>query len=218
LTVEKDLSKWFDGGVFDVKIDINNNVTFNIYKYMYKDIINKIKPQLEKCLAYLKDEMATLRTGRATPALVETVMVESYGSKLPLKQLAAINVPDARMIVVQPWDKTILKEIEKAIRESRSGLAPVTEGDFIRISILPLSEEHRKELVRNLSQKLEAAKKTVRSLREQAWKEIQDGERAGLIREDDKFRGKDELQKLIDDYNKKLEELGEAKEKEIMTI
>ena len=158
---------------------------------MYKDIINKIKPQLEKCLMYLKDEMATLRTGRATPALVETVMVESYGSKLPLKQLAAINVPDARMIVVQPWDKAILKEIEKAIRESRSGLAPVTEGDFIRISILPLSEEHRKELVRNLSQKLEAAKKTVRSLREQSWKEIQDGERAGLIREDDKFRGKD---------------------------
>lgn len=185
---------------------------------MYKEIINKIKPNLEKTITYLKEDVATLRTGRATPALVETVMVESYGSKLPLKQLAAINVPDARLIVVQPWDKNILKEIEKAIRQSRSGLAPVVESDFIRINILPLSEEHRKELVKNLSQKLEIAKKSIRSLREQAWKEIQEGERAGLVREDDKFRGKDELQKLVDEYNKKLEEIGEVKEKEIMTI
>lgn len=185
---------------------------------MYQQIILKIKPNLEKTLAHLKEEVGALRTGRATPALVENVMVESYGSKMPLKQLAAINAPEARLLVIQPWDKGILKEIEKAITSSRSGFSPVVDGEFVRISVPSLNEERRKELMRDLAQTLEEARKTVRSLREQAWREIQDGEKAGLIREDDKFRGKDELQKLIDDYNKKIDELGKIKEKEIMTV
>jgi ribosome recycling factor len=185
---------------------------------MYKDIINKIKPNLERSFEKFKEELGTLRTGRATPALVETVEVDCYGSRMPLKQLAAISAPEPRVLMVQPWDTNIVKEIEKAISSSRSGLSVATTGDLIRINIPPLNEESRRELVRALNQKMEASRISVRSIREQAWKEIQDKERAGEIREDDKFRGKDELQELVDDYNKKIDDLGVMKEKEIMTV
>lgn len=185
---------------------------------MYKDIINKIKPGLDNALEHFKQELGSIRTGRATPALIETAEVEAYGVRSPLKQLAAITVPEPRVLLVQPWDQNIIKDIEKAIITSRSGLSVAVMGGQIRVNIPSLTEESRKELVRNLRQKIESAKMVVRNLREQAWKEIQEGERAGLIREDDKFRGKEELQKLIDDYNKKIEDLGGAKEKEILTI
>lgn len=185
---------------------------------MYKTIINRIKPELEKAIGRFKEEMGTLRTGRATPALVETVEVECYGSRQPLKQLAVINAPEPRLLTVQPWDMSIVKEIEKAISSSRSGLSVTGAGEIIRISIPPLNEESRKELVRNLKQKMEASRISIRGLREQVWKELQDGERAGTIRQDDKFRGKEELQKLIDEYNKKIDDWGDSKEKEIMTV
>jgi len=185
---------------------------------IYKEIINKIRPNLDRSIEKFKEELGALRTGRATPALVETVEVECYGSRSSLKQVAAINAPEPRVLVVQPWDGNIIKEIEKAISSSRSGLSVSVAGDIIRINIPPLNEESRKELVRALHQKMEASRVVIRSFREQAWKELQDKVRAGEIREDDKFRGKDELQKMIDDYNKKVDDLGEAKEKEIMTV
>jgi len=185
---------------------------------MYKPIISRIKPELEKTMIRFKEEMGTLRTGRATPALIETVEVDCYGSRQPLKQLAVINAPESRLLTVQPWDKTIVKDIEKAISSSRTGLSVSVSGELIRVAIPPLTEESRRELVRNLKQKMEASRISVRSFREQAWKEIQDGERSGQIREDDKFRGKEELQKIIDEYNKKIDDWGGAKEKEIMTI
>mgnify|MGYP001449184930 FL=1 len=185
---------------------------------MYKEIINKIKPGLERAVEHFKEELGALRTGRATPALVETVEVECYGSRSPLNQVAAITAPEPRTLSVQPWDASIIKDIERAINASRSGMSVAVTGDIIRINIPPLNEESRRELVRTLSQKTEEAKMSVRSLREQAWKEIQDKERAGLIRQDDKFRGKDELQKVIDQYNEKIESFANAKEKEIMTI
>jgi ribosome recycling factor len=185
---------------------------------MYKDIIKKIKPGLDNALEHFKQDLGSFRTGRATPALIETVEVEAYGARLPLKQLAAITVPEPRVLLVQPWDRNIIKDIEKAIIASRSGLSLVLMGEQLRVNIPSLTEESRKELARHLRQKMEAAKITVRNLREQAWKEIQEGERAGLIREDDKFRGKEELQKTIDECNKKIEEAGGAKEKEIMTV
>ncbi|HRY52610.1 MAG TPA: ribosome recycling factor [Candidatus Portnoybacteria bacterium] len=185
---------------------------------MYKEIINRIKPELEKAMAHFKEEMGALRTGRATPALIETVEVECYGNRSQLRELAAINAPEPRLLTVQPWDKSIVKEIEKAISQSRSGLSVVNNGDILRVSVPSLNEETRKELVRNLKQKMEDARIAVRGAREKAWKEMQDGERSGVIREDDKFRGKEELQKTIDDFNKKIDEQGEAKEKEIMTV
>lgn len=185
---------------------------------MYKEIIDRIKPDLEKTMAHFKEEMGALRTGRASAALIETVEVECYNGRSQLRELAAITAPEPRLLVIQPWDKSIVKEIEKAITQSRSGLSVVNTGELIRINIPSLNEETRKELVRNLKQKMEEARIGVRTAREKAWKELQDGERAGTIREDDKFRGKEELQKVIDGYNKKIDEQGEAKEKEIMTI
>jgi len=185
---------------------------------MYKDIINKIKPNLDRVLERFKEELVSLRTGRASPALIETVEVECYNSRTPLKQLAAITVSDARTLMVQAWDANVIKDIEKAITRSRTGLSVAVSGETIRVIIPSLSEDNRKELVRALHQKMEESKISVRSLREQVWKEIQEGERQGLIREDDKFRGKDELQKVIDYYNNKIDEMGEMKEKEIMTI
>ena len=185
---------------------------------MYKEIIDKIKPDLEKTMAHFKEEMGALRTGRATPALIETVEVECYNGRSQLRELAAITTPEPRLLVVQPWDKGIMKDIEKAITQSRSGLSVVNSGELLRINVPSLNEETRKDLTRNLKQKMEEARIAVRAAREKAWKELQDGERAGTIREDDKFRGKEELQKVIDDYNKKIDEQGEAKEKEIMTI
>jgi len=187
-------------------------------KNMYKTIIDKIKPDLERSITHFKEEMGALRTGRATPALIETVEVECYGGRSQLRELAAINAPEPRLLTVQPWDKEISKEIAKAITSSRSGLSVSSTGDIIRVAVPSLTEETRKDLARGLKQKMETARIAVRNAREKAWKELQDGERSGAIREDDKFRGKDELQKVIDEYNKKIEDMGGVKEKEIMTI
>jgi ribosome recycling factor len=185
---------------------------------MHKEIINKIKPELEKATQHLKTELGSLQVGRATPALVENIEVECYGSRTPIKHLGSISAPEPRLLVIQPWDKNILKDIEKAIATERPGMSPVVDSEIIRISMPLLSEERRKELISMLSDKLEQAKINIRLRREKAWKEIQDLTREGKIREDDKFRAKDELQEMIDDYNEKIDEMGENKEKEIMTV
>lgn len=184
----------------------------------YKDSINKIKPNLDKTVAFFREELGALRTGRATPALIEGVEVECYGVRTPLKQLAVITAPEPRALVVQPWDKNSVKEIEKAISLSRSGLSVAATGDIIRVNVPSLNEETRKELVRDLKKKSEEAKASIRALREQSWKEMQEWEKTGQMREDDKFRGKDELQKVIDEYNGKISQMAESKEKEIMTV
>lgn len=185
---------------------------------MYQEILNKLKPDLDKAIDCFKTEIATLRTGRATPALVEDIKVESYGTKILLKQLAVIHAPEPRTIVIQPWDKNVIKDIERAIISFRSGLNLVVDGDMIRINIPSLTEERRRELVKILNQNLEEARISVRQHRDEAWRKIQNLEREGKIREDDKFRAKDELQKIVDCYNTKIQEAGEIKEKEIMTV
>jgi ribosome recycling factor len=185
---------------------------------MHKDIINKLKPDFDKAIEHLKIELNGLQVGRATPALVENIIVECYGQKLPIKQLGSIHAPEPRMLIVQPWDKTILKEIEKTIAISRPGLSASVDGDVIRVNVASLNEERRKELLSILSDKLEEARITIRLRREKAWKEIQDLTRDGKIREDDKFRAKDKLQEMVDDYNEKIDEMGESKKKEITTV
>ncbi len=187
-------------------------------RFMYKDLINKIKPDINKIIEHLKGELGSLQVGRATPALVENIEVECYGNRLPIKQLASINVPEPRMIIIQAWDMSILKDIEKAIRTERPGMSPVVDGEIIRVNIPSLNEERRKELSSILADKLEQARIAIRLRREKVWKEVQDLTRESKIREDDKFRAKDELQKLIDEYNEKIEEMGKSKEKEIMTV
>jgi ribosome recycling factor len=150
--------------------------------------------------------------------MVESLSVEYYGAKTPLKQVASINVPEPRLIVVQPWDKDSLVNIEKAINEAQLGFNPVNDGQVIRLVIPPLNEERRIELVRTLGKNAEEAKVAVRKAREEAWDEIQEMVKEGKLAEDDKFRGKDMLQKSVDEYNGKIEEIREKKEKEMMEI
>ncbi|OGZ18805.1 MAG: ribosome recycling factor [Candidatus Nealsonbacteria bacterium RBG_13_42_11] len=182
---------------------------------MHKEIIQKIKPELDKVVSFYDKELAKIRTSRATPSLVEDVVVDCFNQKFPLKQLAAISTPGARQILIQPWDKSYLEGIVAALGKTGVGASPIVDKDVIRINLPPLTEEYRKDLVKVISEKEEQAKRTVRKWREEAWSEIQVKEREGEIREDDKFRAKDELQKLIDEYNEKIENLGEKKRKEI---
>lgn len=182
---------------------------------MYKEIINKIKPELDKTIAFLEREVSKVHTGRASPALVEDVVVECFGEKFPLKQLAALSTPEPKVIVVQPWDKSYVEPIEKAISQVGMGLSAVVDKEVIRISLPPLSDEYRKNLARLLSEKQEESRKTIRRWREEAWREIQDKAKEKLIREDDKFKAKDDLQDLVEEYNKKIDEIGEKKKKEV---
>ena len=185
---------------------------------MHKEIIKKIKPELVKTIEHLKTEINSLQVGRATPALVENIEVEAYGSRTPIKHLGSISAPEPRLLVIQPWDQSILKDVEKAIVTQRPGMSPVVDGEIIRIAMPALSEERRKEILGVLSEKVEQARIAVSLKREKVWKEIQDLTREGKIREDDKFRAKDDLQKIIDEHNEKIDEMGEGKKKEIMTV
>lgn len=182
----------------------------------HKEIIEKIKPEMEKTISFLEKEFAKIRTGRASISLVEDIIVDCFGQKFPLKQLAAISSPEPKQIVIQPWDKSYIESIEKAISKSSLGTSPVVDKDILRINLPPLSDDYRKTLVRILSEKQEEARKTIRHWRGEAWEEVQEKTKTGEIREDDKFRAKDELQKLVDEYNKKIEEMGERKKKEIL--
>jgi len=182
----------------------------------HKEIIDKIKPELDKVINFLERELNKIQTSRATPSLVEDIEVECFDQKFSLKQLAAISTSEARQILIQPWDKSYLEPIEKAISRSIIGVSPIVDKDLIRLSLPPLSEEYRRDLLRILSGKIEETRKTIRRWREEAWSEIQEKFREGKIREDDKFRAKDELQDLVDEYNQKIEKIGDRKKKEIM--
>lgn len=181
----------------------------------YQETVNKIKPELEKVTTFLDRELQKFRAGRATPALVEDVIVDCFGQKLPLKQLAAITIPEPKQILIQPWDKSYIEGIVKALEGTGTGANPIVDKDVIRINLPPLSEEFRKDLLRLISEKQEEARRVVRRWREEAWKEIQEKFQEGKVREDDKFRAKDELQDLVEEYNEKIEEVGDKKKKEI---
>jgi len=185
---------------------------------MYQEIINEKKKTLDERIIRFQEELGKLRTGRASTAMVEDLMVDYYGSQSPIKQVASINIPEPRTIVISPWDKDNLVNIEKAIRESQLGLTPNNDGQIIRINIPQLTEERRLDLVKVLNQKSEEARVGIRKVREEVWDEIQDLHKDGKIGEDDKFAGKDRLQEVIDEYNLKVEEMRKKKEDEIMTV
>ncbi len=182
---------------------------------MHKEIIDKTKPEFDKVIHFLETEAAKIRTSRASPSLVEDIIVDCFGQKLPLKQLAAISTPGAKQILIQPWDKSYIVGIVSALEKTGIGASPIVDKDTIRIALPVLTEDYRKDLLRLLSEKQEQARQTMRRWREEAWGQIQAGFREGKIREDDKFRAKEELQKLIDEYNKKIDDLGEKKKREI---
>jgi len=185
---------------------------------MYQEIIKNKESEFEKAVEYFKTETGKLRTGRASAALVENLPVDYYGNKTPLKQAASINIPEPRLIVIQPWDVDSLANIEAAIKMSDLNLNPNNDGKVIRINIPSLNEERRAELVKVLNQKAEETRISIRSIREEVWEEIQEMEKAGKIAEDDKFKGKEKLQETVDDYNKIIEDVRERKEKDVMTV
>lgn len=180
--------------------------------------IQNFRKGLEKIVERLKGEVAGLRTGRATPALVEDLEVDYYGSKTPLKAIASISSPEPRALVISPWDKNAIQPIEHAIQSSSLGLNPITDRDAIRLSIPPLTEERRKELTKLLGRHLEDARIHVRKEREDALRGIDAREKAKEISEDEKFRERGEAQKVVDEINKKIEDVGAIKEKEIVTV
>ncbi|HMN19689.1 MAG TPA: ribosome recycling factor [Candidatus Moranbacteria bacterium] len=184
----------------------------------YMEAISSKQTDFDKAIEHFKAEAGKLRTGRATPSLVEGLSVDYYGTKTPLIQMASISAPEPRQIVIQPWDRSALGAIESAIRESDLGLSGTNDGIVVRINIPMLTEERRKELVKVLGQKAEEARIAVRGVREDILKDVQALEKSGVISEDDKFKAKDRIQEIVDEYNKKIEELRAKKEQEIMTV
>lgn len=170
------------------------------------------KNRLKEITAFLSGELAKIRNGRASPALVEDVLADYYGNKTPIKGLASIRSPDARTVVIEPWDKNALDPIFKALSQSSFSAQPIVDGSVIRISLPPLTQERRNELVKLVSQKTEEAKIRARRLRDEAVKNIQQEKS-----EDIKFRKKDEIEKTMKENNQVLEELKNKKEKELMS-
>lgn len=169
-------------------------------------------------IGHLTSELSSLRTGRATSALIEDLEVDYYGTKTPLKAIAAIGNPDPRTLTIQPWDKNAIQPIEKAIQISPLGLNPIADRDIIRLSIPPLTEERRKDLVKILGRYVEDARITVRKEREEALRAIDAQFKAKDISEDDRFRHRADIQKQVDEINQKIEDIAAAKEKEIMAV
>jgi len=181
----------------------------------YKEFIDKVKPEFEKAFKFLEAEMAKIRTSRASPALVEDIEVSAFGSKFTIKQLGSISTPSANQIFIQPWDSSYIEPIQKAIEQSGLGMSAAGDSTGIRLSLPLLTEEYRHQLTRTLNEKAEQTKQTMRRAREDCWNKIQDAQKAKEITEDDKFRGKDELQKVVDEYNKKIKDLIDRKLQEI---
>ncbi|MFA5290752.1 MAG: ribosome recycling factor [Candidatus Paceibacterota bacterium] len=178
---------------------------------------SSFKTKLTEIEDWLGREYLGVRTGKATPAVLDSVMVDNYGSKTPLKHVSAIGTEDARTIRVTPWDKSQLGAIQSAIDAANLGLSVSPDSTGLRVIFPALTEERRKMLTKLTGEKLEDARISVRQEREKIWADIQTEEKAGKLSEDEKFKAKDELQKLIDEANKKLEELAKKKETEIMS-
>ncbi len=183
---------------------------------MYKQIIDNLKIELDKVENFFKREMQQVRSGTASPVLVEDIVVDCFGSKLPIKQLASISCPGSRQILIQPWTNEYVGAIEKALQQADLGTSPVVDGQAIRINLPPLTGEFREKLIQQIAQKAEESYQTLRRWRDDSWKEIQEQFNQKAISEDDKFKAKDELQKAIDEYHKKIEEIKDHKKKEIL--
>ena len=183
---------------------------------MLNDIYKETKSRMQGAIQALEEDLIGIRTGRASPALVEKLSVEYYGSPTPLRQLASIGVPEPRMLLIRPFDPTTLKAIERAILSSDLGLTPNNDGKTIRLTIPMLTEDRRRELVKIVKHRLEEARVAVRNVRRDAIKDLRDFENEKLISEDDRKRGEQEIQKITDDFIEEIDQIGERKEKEIM--
>ncbi len=178
---------------------------------------DELKQKLEKTLENLKDSLKPLRVGRASASMIEDIEVEAYNAKLTIKELASISVPQSDQIVIQPWDPGTIENIQKAILQSEADLNPNVESNTLRINLPPVTEEKRKEIVKDVHKQGEEAKVAIRNIREDAVKNIEEKEKNKEISEDEKFAQKDKVQNMINDYNNKVEETIKAKEEDIMS-
>ncbi len=183
-----------------------------------QEILNEAERKMARSIDALKRELNTLRTGRATPSLIENVSVDYYGVPTPLKQIASISAPDARAIMVQPWDKQSLREIEKSLMKSDMGFNPSNDGNVITVPIPPLNQERRQDMVRLLKRKLEEGKVSVRNVRREGLENLRKLEKDKAISQDENRRAQDQLQKTTDSHTKTVDEVGAAKETEIMQV
>lgn len=183
-----------------------------------KGLLKDAESRMNGAIQSLSDDLAGIRTGRANPALVERLPVEYYGAPTPLMQLASISVPEPRSLLIKPFDAASIKEIEKAIRASTLGLNPNSDGKVIHLNLPPLDEERRRDLVKQMTHRLEEARIAVRNIRRDLHNDIRDYEKEKLITEDDRIRGEEDLQKLTDKYIEDIAKHGYTKEKEIMEV
>jgi len=181
-------------------------------------IIDERKGEFDKAIDHFKQDITSLRTGRATPALVEDIIVDAYGTKQPVKAVASISVQDAKTIVVEPWDKGLIQALDTAIRNSQLGISPVNDGKLIRLPLPDLTQDRRQELIKVLHQKLEGARVVIRKIREDIRDEIDKQFKDNEIGEDVKYKLQEELEKVVKERNEKIKVIGEDKEKEITTI
>jgi len=182
-----------------------------------KNILDQLQEQMNKAIAHLESELQKVRAGKASPSMLDGLYVDYYGTPTPLNQVASVNTPDARTLVIQPWEKTMIKPIEKSIIDANLGFAPQNDGSMIRINIPPQTEERRKELVKKAKAEGEHAKVGIRTFRKDANDNVKKAQKNGLP-EDMAKDAEDKIQKLVDSYVVKIDKHLEAKEKEIMTV
>jgi ribosome recycling factor len=185
---------------------------------MIDDALLAADNKMQKTVQVLKREMETIRSGRATSALVDQITVEAYGTNTPLSQLASISVPEARLLLIQPWDRSIVGNVQKAIQKSDLGLNPMSDGEVLRLVIPPPTEERRKELVKVVHKRVEDAKIAVRNVRRDALEELRKLEKDKRVSRDENVRATDKLQKLTDRFIAEVSRVGADKESEIMEV
>ena len=185
---------------------------------MIKDLLKDCESHIQKSIHVLHEDLGTIRTGRANPGLLEKIQIEYYGSPTPLMQLASVSVPEPRQLLIKPYDKTTLKAIEKAILASDLGLTPNNDGQVVRLNLPPLTEDRRRDLVKKVHHRVEEARVALRNIRRDSMKDIKDYETEKMISEDDRKRGEEELQKMVDRYMAELDKISYTKEQEIMEV
>jgi len=185
---------------------------------MIKDLVRETRARMEKTAEALVEDLRGIRTGRASPALVERIMVEYYGTMTPLNQVSTISAPEPRLLAIRPWEASMIAPIEKAILKSDLGLTPTNDGKLIRLTIPRLSEERRQDLIKVVGRRVEESKVAIRNIRREANDDLSEFQDEKMITEDDFHRGRDQIQELTDEYVTKMDEIGERKEQEIRQV
>ena len=185
---------------------------------MIDEVLGELRQRMARSVQVLQEDLMGIRTGRASPALVEKLPVEYYGTMTSLNQMASIAAPEPRLLVIRPWDASALQNIERAILKSDLGLTPMNDGKLIRLNIPRLTEERRRELVKVVARRVEEARVAIRNLRRDALQDLKDFEKEKMISEDDFFRGKEKVQELTDEFIEQIDEIGKRKEEEVMEI